>query len=90
MTTRYGRAPLVVLLPIMLGGCTRGTAPAFQIFGAFFPAWLMCALVGAVGAIVARILFVTTGLSDILPFQLFVCTAIGVLCGALTWLLFFG
>jgi hypothetical protein len=60
------------------------------MFGAFFPAWLLCAVVAVVGAIVVRILFVATGLASILPFQLFVCSALGLLVGMLTWLLWFG
>ncbi len=73
-----------------LSGCGLSGAPSFSLFGAFFPAWLLCAVLGIVCAILARILFVTTGLADILPLQLFLCTAIGLLFAALTWLLFFG
>lgn len=90
MITRYTRTPFIVLPLALLGGCARGGAPSFQIFGAYFPAWLICALIGVVGAIVARILFVATEFSNVVPFQLFACAAIGGLCGALTWLLFFG
>jgi hypothetical protein len=51
---------------------------------------MFCALIGIVLAIAVRVGFVTSGLAGILPFQLFVCTAIG-LCGGLTvWLLWFG
>lgn len=37
-------------------GCSR--APSFNILGSFFPAWILCGLIGIVLAVVSRILFV--------------------------------
>jgi len=60
------------------------------IVGSYFPGWMFCALIGIVLAIAVRIGFVASGLANVLPYQLFVCAAIG-LCGALAlWLLWFG
>jgi hypothetical protein len=73
-----------------LAGCSAAGAPSFDLFGAFFPAWMICGLIGIVGAIAARAAFVGAGLSNVIPFQLFVCTAIGVIAAVLTWLLWFG
>jgi hypothetical protein len=70
--------------------CGLSRAPSFSLFGAFFPAWLLCSVIGILCGILARVIFVAKGLSGTIPFQLFVCTAIGVLGGSLTWLLFFG
>jgi len=67
-----------------------GMAPDFYIFGAFFPAWMLCALIAIVSAIVIRVLFVASGLSGALPFQLFVCTSAGVIAGTLAWSIWFG
>jgi YtcA family len=81
------RGPLVASA---LSGCAVRGAPSFVIAGSYFPGWMFCALIGIVLAIAVRVGFVTSGLAGILPFQLFVCTAIG-LCGGLTvWLLWFG
>jgi hypothetical protein len=71
-------------------GCPAAGAPSFELFGAFFPAWLLCGALGLLGAGAARGVFVATGLSDLLPYQLFVCTAVGVLAACLAWLLAFG
>ena len=61
-----------------------------MIVGSYFPGWMFCALIGIVLAIAVRIGFVASGLANVLPYQLFVCAAIG-LCGALAlWLLWFG
>jgi hypothetical protein len=61
-----------------------------DIFGAFFPAWLLCALLGILVALGARIFFSARNLVDLLPFQLVVCTSLGAISALLTWLIFFG
>ena len=78
------------LTSMALGGCSAGGAPSFDLFGAFFPAWLLCGIVGIGGAIAARLAFVSIGVADTLPYQLTVCTAIGVITALLFWLVGFG
>jgi YtcA family len=73
-----------------LTGCSAGGAPSFDLFGAFFPAWLLCGIIGIAGAVVARVVFVSTGFANTLPYQLAVCTAIGVITALLVWLIGFG
>lgn len=83
-------AILMPLASVALSGCSGRGAPSFVIVGSYFPGWMVCALIGIAIAIAARIGLVVTGLASVLPFQLFVCAAIG-LCGALAaWLLWFG
>lgn len=79
--------PLLSLIP---AGCSRGGAPSLVIFGAFFPDWMFCALLGIVVAVLARVAFLATGLSDSLPYQLFVCLSVGLIFAFLGWLLWFG
>jgi hypothetical protein len=79
-------APIV---SVVLSGCVKG-APSFTLFGAYFPAWLFCAVFGVLAAIGARVAFITLGKSSILPFQLLVCTSIGLTFAFLSWLLWFG
>ena len=73
-----------------LSGCAVRGAPSFVIAGSYFPGWMFCAPIGIVSAIAVRVGFVASGLADVLPFQLFVCTAIGLCCSLLAWLLWFG
>jgi hypothetical protein len=80
----------VPLLSSALGGCAVRGAPSFVIAGSYFPGWMFCALIGIVLAIAVRIGFVTSGLAGVLPFQLFVCTSIGLCCALLAWLFWFG
>ena len=83
-------ALIVASLQFVLTSCSPGGAPSFTLFGAFFPGWMVCGLMGIIGAIVARAAFAGTGLSNVLPYQLFVCTAIGVIVAILVWMVWFG
>jgi YtcA family len=81
---------IIVVVSFSLGGCSTGGAPSFDLFGAFFPAWLLCGVVGIAGAALARVAFVSSGVANALPYQLAVCTAIGVITALLFWLVGFG
>jgi 4-amino-4-deoxy-L-arabinose transferase-like glycosyltransferase len=87
-----GILPAAVLLPALLslGGCGIAGAPSYDLFGAFFPAWLLCGTVGIAGAVAARVVFVSTGVANTLPYQLAVCTAVGVITALVVWLVGFG
>jgi 4-amino-4-deoxy-L-arabinose transferase-like glycosyltransferase len=84
--------PAAVLLPALLslGGCGAAGTPSYDLFGAFFPAWLLCGTVGIAGAAAARVVFVSTGVANTLPYQLAVCTAVGVITALVVWLVGFG
>ena len=64
-------------------------APSFELFGAFFPAWLLCAGVGVGCAIVSRVILTKSPLAQTIPHQLWVCTALGVISALLFWLAIF-
>jgi hypothetical protein len=84
LRTRY--LPAVVALSLCLQGCTLRGAPSYEIFGAYFPLWLLSAVVGLLGALIAHRIFVSTGWAQIVPFQLSVCLAIGLTVAVLFWL----
>ena len=81
---------MVASLQLVLTSCSAGGAPSFTLFGAFFPGWMFCGLTGIVGAVAARAIFAGSGLSNVLPYQLFLCTAIGVIVAILAWFVWFG
>jgi hypothetical protein len=83
-------AGALALTLLSLGGCSDAGAPSFDIFGAFFPAWLLCAVLGIFVALSARIVFAARNLTDVLPFQLPVCTSLGAIFALLVWLIWFG
>jgi len=82
-------ATLLGLIFASLSGCMSAGAPDVELEGAYFPAWLLCAVVGIVGAALARVIFVVTHVAEQVPYQLAVCTAIGLIVAVGTWLLFF-
>jgi YtcA family len=84
------KAPLLAITSCLLTGCSFGEAPSFELFGAFFPAWLLCAVIGIVGAASTRVVLTTANSGDVIPFQLAVCTAVGVIVALLTWMALFG
>jgi hypothetical protein len=86
----YERALSSAVLLFSLCGCSRSAAPSFEIAGAYFPAWMLCSFFGIVAAAGARAAFVTSGLSSVLPYQLFVCTSVGLIFALLLWLIQFG
>jgi len=90
--SRHGRTPATALVAaaLILSGCTVKGAPSYTLFGADFPAWMFCAALGIMVAILSRIAFVATGLSYVLPLQLFVCAAIGLSAAAFVGLRLFG
>jgi hypothetical protein len=85
------RRPVGFLFPLLsLCGCSELGAPSFDLFGAFFPAWLLCAVLGIFAAFGARIFFAARNLTDALPFQLPLCTSLGAIFALLIWLTCFG
>ena len=84
------RTGVLLLAALTLAGCSVTGAPSFVLFGAFFPAWMLCASIGVIGAVAARAVFVGTGLSNALPHQLLICAAMGTIAATLTWLIWFG
>ena len=77
---------LLAAAPLM--ACSN--LPSLYMFGSYFPAWMLCGLIGIAVAIVARAAFVAAGLSDVLPYQLMLCTAIGTAAALIAWLILYG
>ena len=69
--------PVIAILCSMLalGGCSMSQAPAFFMFGSYFPSWLVGTAVGIVLMIPLRWLLIRTGIDDALPLRLlfYVC-----------------
>jgi len=73
---------------LLLGlGCSTscGGAPSVTIAGAYFPAWLLCAVIAVLVAAFIRALMVATRLADYIPYQLAVCCSAGAIVGLIFW-----
>jgi hypothetical protein len=75
-----------VLLP--LPGC--GLAPSVNVLGSFFPAWLICIVVGVVLTIVTQRVFVATEVAPHLGPAALIYPCLAGLWIFATWLLLFG
>ncbi|MCQ8240750.1 YtcA family lipoprotein [Rhizosaccharibacter radicis] len=77
-----------VLFPLMLPGCTG--APAMNVVGSFFPAWMLCALIGIASAVVLRQVLMLCGLESYVVAPLLTHGAVALAVTLSVWLLFFG
>jgi hypothetical protein len=78
--------PAILASAVCLQGCVQRGAPSYEIFGAYFPLWLLSALVGVVGGLIAHRLLIATGWAQIVPSQLLVCVSVGLTVAVLFWL----
>jgi hypothetical protein len=79
------RLVLIGILTCFLEGCAG--APSASLFGAYFPLWLLSAVIGILGAVVSYRVFVKTGWAKTVPSQLLVNTAIGLMVAEIVWLI---
>ena len=86
--TRLISAMLLLGQAFCSTGC--GGAPAVTIAGAYFPAWLLCAVIAVLVAAFIRAVMVATRLADHVPFQLAVCCSIGAMVALILWYVWVG
>jgi hypothetical protein len=72
---------------LLLAGCSH--APAFDLFGSFFPVWIFCILIGIVGAVVSR--FVLRRIGDGVDYgpPVLIYPSLVIFFACVSWLLFF-
>ncbi len=78
----------IVLTTLLLTGCSA--RPTLYLFGSYFPAWMLCCLLGIAASLIARASFLAMGLAQSVPHQLLVCSAIGLSFALVAWLVFYG
>ncbi len=73
-----------LLLSTLLGGCSG--SPSRNILGSYFPSWMVCALLGLMVALLARVALKYTGLLSEVPAPLIVLLSIGCATTFALWL----
>jgi hypothetical protein len=68
-------------------GCSR--APSFNILGSFFPAWILCGVLGILLTVGVRIVFARTKFEQELSPLIVVYPCLAAFLTFLIWLLFF-
>jgi len=81
-----GLTPVAIAWAIV--GCSR--APTINLFGSYFPAWMLCAAVGIIAAIVIRQILAVAGIADYVVAPLLTYAGLAVSATLLAWLLWFG
>lgn len=70
-----------------LAGCAR--APSFNILGSFFPAWLICIIIGVVLTTIVRWAFVRYKLDKDIVWKIVVYPCLAAFFAFTLWLAFF-
>src|SRR5262249_25627227 len=88
---RHRRGPLgvwrvAVALPVV--ACNY--APTMDLLGSYFPAWMLCAAVGIVAAVIIRQILSVAGIGDYIVAPLLTYAALAVSATLVTWLVWFG
>jgi hypothetical protein len=76
----------VIALPV--AACNY--APTMDLFGSYFPAWMLCAALGIVAAIIIRQILAVAGINDYVVAPLLTYAGLAVSATLLAWLLWFG
>ncbi len=84
-------APLAlrrVAIALPVAACSY--SPTQDLFGSYFPAWMLCAAVGVVAAVIIRQILALAGISDYVVAPLLTYTGLAVSATLLAWLFWFG
>lgn len=76
---------LLLLAFLPLAGCD----PIFDVAGAFFPAWILCVLIGFILSLVIRDVLVRFGLDNHLGWKVPAYIGLFTMLSCSTWLIFF-
>jgi hypothetical protein len=88
---RCGCAPLAlwrVAIALPAAGCSY--SPTMDLLGSYFPAWMLCAVIGIVAAVIIRQILAVAGINDYVVAPLLTYAALAVSATLLAWLLWFG
>lgn len=72
---------------LLLSGCSR--APSFNILGSFFPAWILCGILGIILAALMRLVFARLRIEDEIKPLVVVYPSLAAFFTFVIWLVFF-
>jgi len=65
-------------------------SPTLDLFGSYFPAWMLCAVVGILTAVIIRQALVVSGIGEYVIAPLLTYAGLAVSATLLVWLVWFG
>lgn len=86
------RLPLLALAPagLFFTGCRLDNhAPTLDVLGSYFPAWMICIILGLASTLITRQIFIAFKIDLYLKFAALVYTCLLVFYTLAIWLLFF-
>jgi hypothetical protein len=84
-------APLTlwrVAIALPVAACSY--SPTMDLLGSYFPAWMLCAVIGIVASVIIRQILAVAGINDYVVAPLLTYAALAVSATLLAWLLWFG
>jgi YtcA family len=84
-------APLVswrVAIALPVAACSY--SPTMDLLGSYFPAWMLCAVIGIVASVIFRQILAAAGINDYVVAPLLTYAALAVSATLLVWLFWFG
>ena len=81
--------PWLLFLPaiFLLGGCAH--SPTVDVLGSYFPAWMLCIIVGLVGTLIVRLLLIGFGIYTHLRLKPVLASCTAIFFTLAVWLVFF-
>jgi len=78
-----------LLLPaiFLLGSCAY--SPTVDVVGSYFPAWMLCIIVGLVSTLIVRLLLIGFGIYPYLRLKPLVFSCMAISFTFVVWLVFF-
>jgi hypothetical protein len=77
-----------VAITLAVSGCSH--APTMDLLGSYFPAWMLCAAIGILAAVIIRQILVLAGIHEYVVVPLLTYTGFAVSAALLVWLFWFG
>ena len=77
-----------VAIALPVAACSY--SPTMDLLGSYFPAWMLCAVIGIVASIIIRQILAAAGINDYVVAPLLTYAALAVSATLLAWLLWFG
>ena len=76
---------------LLLGGCSvgRNQSPTVDVLGSYFPAWMVCMILGIVITVIVRLLLIGLAVHRHLRWKPLLYACMAVFFTATVWLIFF-
>ena len=77
-----------VAVALVTAGCSH--APTMNLFGSYFPAWMLCVAVGIFASVIIWRILAMAGIHEYVIVPLLTYTGLALSATLLSWLLWFG